>query len=413
VHEFLSLGLNFKDDGRGSWHRPWLFDNEENRKQALLFLRTNNFRRPGSKTARRNLTSLDFADWVNKTFYAGKCVVSERTARNQLVELGGKFGNSIFKKVLCFCVFAPPSPSPPMFVHYCIFCSVCPSQEYNDGHNRKDVVESRLKFVDEMWKLEERMPHWIKRGEQFVHMDDLSLSELAGQPLVCKNTVRVRCFDRHPADSAFSLRQREKPAVLVAQDEMTGHAGDRQTRGWVFSAIKSYQTPEKSPGEGVSVSAFIDGTKILRCTEQQLASINRERASVQPTPLLPIKSNSADKGFICSFQLHIGKANQGYFDAKLYREQAEIAMWIGEELHPGSELILIADHSTTHKAKPEGSLNVDQMAMGWGGAQAKGGLVKIMKEYKSKSSGLIFCFPVVCEFSSSFWRFRSCAFQAG
>jgi hypothetical protein len=50
---------------------------------------------PGQKKSKRNLTATDVASWINLTFYSGKDVVSERTARRYLVRLGGKFGNSI------------------------------------------------------------------------------------------------------------------------------------------------------------------------------------------------------------------------------------------------------------------------------------------------------------------------------
>jgi hypothetical protein len=142
-------------------------------------------------------------------------------------------------------------------------------------------------------------------------MDDLTVQELAEQVLICKNTA---CCIVSPAETlillCFICFQTDRPVVKIAQDEMIAHAGDRQCKGWTFACIQSYQTPEKSAGDGVMVSAFIDGDKVLQVNKLQLASINRKRASLSP-PSCPIQSNSSDGGAICSFQLHIGKNNEG------------------------------------------------------------------------------------------------------
>jgi hypothetical protein len=98
------------------------------------------------------------------------------------------------------------------------------------------------------------------------------------------------------------------------------------------------------------VSGFVDGDKLMQVDKEQLKSINRKRAAL-PEPLPPIISKVPDGGIICSFLLHIGKNNEGYFDGSLFLEQAEIVMWVGEELHPGCELVLLVDHSTIHTVR--------------------------------------------------------------
>lgn len=151
------------------------------------------------KRGQANMTSKDFADYVNTTLLpkysdsTSQLSISPRTARTWLHKLG--FDVRETKRAL-----------------------------YIDGHERADVVLARIEYLESMRKYRWRMVH------------------------------------NEPSDAEkilfATLPKEKRPLIIIYQDESTFHANDDQRTQWCDDTMRTLR--HKSIGRGIMVSGWLN-----------------------------------------------------------------------------------------------------------------------------------------------------------
>lgn len=180
-----------------------------------------------------------------------------------------------------------------------------PKGQYQDGHERVDVVEYRQKTFLPAWsKFEKRMRVWTDHN---IHLK----------------------VDEDP-DSRPDIAN----TVVWFHDESTFYAHDRRTLGWFHEAVGP---KPQAKGEGVSlmVAHFV----------------------------------SADYGYLQSpdgtetarVLFKAGKGRDGYYTNERIIQHAEKAIQILQKYYPNDDHVLIFDNATTHVKRADNALSARHM----------------------------------------------------
>lgn len=171
--------------------------------------------------------------------------------------------------------------------------------QYNDGHERADVVYSRDKvYIPAIKKLEERMHHWRDDRPE---------------------------YGPHP---------KGKRVIAWYHDESIFYAHDRKRKNWYHKSFSKLH--QKGDGHSLMVSDFV--SMDFGWSPSSLDGTRTARRFIKP-----------------------GKNRDGYFTNEDVLEQANELMDILNEVYPDFEHVLIYDNATTHRKRPDGSLSARHM----------------------------------------------------
>ena len=171
---------------------------------------------------------------------------------------------------------------------------------YYDGHERADVVQTRMELIAMLKALEE-----------------------VTVTFTGKNCDTVRWPLLHPD---------ERPVVLVSQDESAYHSNDDIKSEWA-EAGKGFTIKQKSRGSLLMVSMFISELHgILRCNQSQLDTYIREHP--QSHLAAKVAANpSWSRSSTLVLEPGAAPGKDKYFDAEQLIEQTKIAREIFEATH--------------------------------------------------------------------------------
>ena len=274
--------------------------NEELCEKARVYVRAN-----AAPRGRPNLTSNAFCQWVNNDLLPNSVLepgyprkVSVETARKWLHELG-------------FDIF---QLSKGVFI---------------DGHERSDVVESRVKFLRTMTEY------------GFLRPDNAPTEE-AVQAL--------------PADVPHMSKEEGEKHIVWFHDESAYNTTEDTPMLWGEKG----KLPIKAKGRGSSimVSEFIeekDGYLALS-DEQYEFEVGNTSQDVEKSALAI---------------LEIGEQREGYWNSDRFMEQVAKAVKIAEVKYPRYHHVWCLDHSCGHTAFADDALIASKMNKGPGGKQPK------------------------------------------
>ena len=195
-----------------------------------------------------------------------------------------------------------------------------------DGHERKDVVADRIKFVEQTKKDE---PYLVE-FDSFGNILDKS----------------------YPQDCEVGGSQR-RPIILITHDESTFSANDANKQAWLKDS-DTFLRP-KGKGQGIMVSDFL-----LPWSRLNLNHLGAEKLAEGRQKGIPQEAVEL---------FEYGKQD-GYWDgARLLRQLTEKALPIAQFLYPGYDLIFLFDNATSHAIYAKDALRVSNMGKGEGNQQ--------------------------------------------
>jgi len=277
---------------------------------------------------------------------------------------------------------------------------------YVDGHEREDVVESRIQFCHKYlreWEI--YCKRFVRLSRQQVASIDGGLNESDCIPIADNNNPDGYVFEVHEDrlwflkvamlpeyeqmerhQSIRSMANPKKQLVIIGQDESIFHQYLLNHKEWVGPSGERCLNP-KTIGEGFMLSAFKSrefGFGHRPFTEEEVQRINQYRANktyldseaaktVLGSDLKndhPIKSADGDTPFIR--YLLVGKSNDGYWSSAHMAVQFEdvvdccLALY-GDDMN----FLFLFDHSCGHDRRPPGALDAKKMNVSFGGLQPK------------------------------------------
>ncbi|OAV86088.1 hypothetical protein PTTG_30087 [Puccinia triticina 1-1 BBBD Race 1] len=193
---------------------------------------------------------------------------------------------------------------------------------YFDGHEREDVVESRIKFLDKVARL--------RRFSKKYDGDDCGTAVMVDPEILGDN----------------------KETVFIYHDESTIHAKEWPTLSWLLPGATELQS--KSLGRLMHISDFIlesHGRLVLSSDQQEL---NQLACSDAATVIYP------------------GSQGDPWWDmAQLCKQVSEKALPIFKALHPDCQGVFVFDCSSAHEAYGPEALRAQNMNLGPGGKQSR------------------------------------------
>ena len=305
INEFVKNDGEFSHTQQGHYVRDnTLMSNEELCEKARVYVRAN-----AAPRGRPNLTSSAFCQWVNNNLLPNSVLepgyprrVSVETARKWLHELG----------------FDILQLSKGVFI---------------DGHERSDVVESRVKFLRTMTEY------------GFLRPDNAPTEEAA---------------KALPADVPHMSKEEGEKRIVWFHDESAYNTSEDTPILWGEKG----KLPIKPKGRGSSimVSEFIeeqDGYLALSDQQYDFEVARNERQDIGKSALKILK---------------IGEQQEGYWNSERFMKQVAEAVKIAEVKYPPSQgyhHIWCFDHSCGHTAYAENALIASKMNKGPGGKQPK------------------------------------------
>ena len=305
IDEFVQNGGEFSDTQQGHYVRDnTLMSNEEICEKARVYVRAN-----AAPRGRPNLTSNAFCQWVNNDLLPNSVLepghprrVSVETARKWLHELG----------------FDILQLSKGVFI---------------DGHERSDVVESRVKFLRTMTEY------------GFLRPDNAPTEEAA---------------KALPADVPHMSKEEGEKRIVWFHDESAYNTAEDTPILWGEKG----KLPIKPKGRGSSimVSEFIeeqDGYLALSDQQYEFEVAHNERQDIGKSALKILK---------------IGEQQEGYWNSERFMKQVAEGVKIAEVKYlpsQGYHHIWCFDHSCGHTAYAENALIASKMNKGPGGKQPK------------------------------------------
>jgi hypothetical protein len=195
---------------------------------------------------------------------------------------------------------------------------------YKDGHERPDVVQYRMEFLEYLDSLKPYLVEFDENGD-------------------------IKDKEYPPGCFPGSLTQR--PIIMLTHDESTFQTNDGRRHMW----IKEDENPlrSKGRGRGIMVSDFL-----LPCSRLSTAKLSPERRSELNLPL------NATKFF------EFGSMGDGYWGAEdVISHTRDIAIPMFETVFPGYQALFLFDNARSHASYAEDALLVQNMNLGPGGEQ--------------------------------------------
>ena len=304
VADFVSNGGEFSDSRQGHYIRNnTMMTNEDLCERARVYVREN-----AAQRGRPNLTASSFCHWVNNELLPNSVLepgyprrVSVETARKWLHELG----------------FEILQRSKGVFI---------------DGHERPDVVQSRVQFLRTMTEC------------GFLRPDNAPTEE-AVQAL--------------PADVPHMSKEEGEKCIVWFHDESAYNTTEDTSTLWGEKG----KLPIKPKGRGSSimVSEFIE-------EKDGYLALSDEQYDFE------VANTDEDVNKSACATLEIGEQREGYWNNDRFMEQMAKAVKIAEVKYPSSQgyhHIWCLDHSCGHTAFAEDALIASKVSKGPGGKQPK------------------------------------------
>ncbi|KAJ7089009.1 hypothetical protein C8R44DRAFT_598557, partial [Mycena epipterygia] len=211
--------------------------------------------------------------------------------------------------------------------------SLCRVQKgvYVDGHERKDVVESREKLIEHVWL--KVLPFCY----QYEGKPGETLTEIA--PV---------------------LQDGEKIHYPIAHDECCVHANDQANFEWIRDGEQPLR--QKSRGRLVHVSSFI----LEHCGGRTYA----ENEWVPPPPPAPYTAYQIPSFDACRI-IYPGANHDPWWDMPQLIAQVKDAIKIFNIKYPNGVAVFIFDCSSAHEAYSSDALLAHKMNRGSGGKQPR------------------------------------------
>jgi len=274
---------------------------------------------------------------------------------------------------------------------------------YVDGHERRDVVESRARFVYKY--LREWEPYYCHR---FVRLTKEELATAGIPESEClqiedvdanttvfevhedrlwyfKDPLIQEEFNGKPRQQSIRAEPDQKRLIIIGQDECIFHQYLVNQRAWI-GPLGEQSIDPKTIGEGLMISAFKSrdfGFGHKPFSEEEVIKINKYRRNKtyvdRDAAILilgsdkkddfPLRAGNPNTPFFLRYLL-IGKSNEGYWSsahmAVQYEDVVDCCMALyGDEC----DFLFLFDHSCGHDRKPPGALDAKLMNLSFGGAQ--------------------------------------------
>ena len=289
-----------------------------------------------------NMKASGFQKWVNTDLIPkhipGHAKISNRTAKRWIKDLG--FVKTHHKKTM-----------------------------YVDGHERKDVVEDRARFVKEILSY---VPFMQKYG---------NLKEGDDKEEGMKATLPAERYYVNGTEVVTGVAAGAgKELVLVVHDETVIHQNDLENWSYQLESGSS-ACQQKGNGAGYHISGFLsEKFGRLKITEEQwqahLGTLDEAaKLKAQPSEFHKFHFKEGEHAHLeGNLTMFIGVAHRddvhhptGYWQGDDIYKQLEHAITIFEILHPGCTGLWLFDNSTGHSKMPRDALLADGMAKGPGG----------------------------------------------
>jgi hypothetical protein len=273
---------------------------------------------------------------------------------------------------------------------------------YVDGHERGDVINDRVKFISrylttyepycERWiqlsvieakTIEGLNPCWGYKYTTEENIDCIELHE--------DNVHNIDSLRDAPRNMSVRTPAGSKPILLLGQDEALFSQYLIATKSWSGPGGESVLNP-KSEGDKIMLSAFTGrGIGFGRpLTPAELGQINQNRAGktyIDEEAALSVNKKTEKNPFKAGETpfvryLHIGVANEGYWNSNHMALQVEDVVDCLQVLYPGHDVVMLFDHSQGHDRQRDGALNAPALSKGFGGAQP------FMRDSKMKQQDL-------------------------
>ena len=304
IDDFVSNDGEFSESQQGHYIRNnTLMSNEDICEKARVYVREN-----AAPRGRPNLTAGAFCQWVNNELLPNS-VLEPGYPRRVAVETARKWLHNLGFDVLQL--------SKGVFI---------------DGHERSDVVESRVKFLEKMTEC------------GFLRPDNAPTEEAA------------RAL---PANVPHMSKEYGEKCIVWFHDESAYNTTEDTPTLWGEKG----KLPIKPKGKGSSimVSEFIeekDGYLALSDEQYEFEVTNSDQ--------------EIDKSALAI--LEIGEHREGYWNSDCFMEQVAKAVKIAEVKYPSSQgyhHIWCFDHSCGHTAFADDALIASKVNKGPGGKQPK------------------------------------------
>jgi len=195
---------------------------------------------------------------------------------------------------------------------------------YIDGHERPDVIEERVRFLEQ---LEGLQPY-------LVEFDEFGRITPKVYPRGCE------VGGLHP------------PVILVTHDESTLNSNEARSRVW--KAPESTYLRPKGRGRGIMISDFL-----LPCGRLTAESLTIEQRRSLQIPL------HASKTFEFGSQNHAS-----YWSTDdIISHTLDTAVKMFEAVYPGYKALFLFDNASSHSSFAEDALRVQNMNLSGGGDQ--------------------------------------------
>ncbi|CAN0197693.1 unnamed protein product, partial [Ectocarpus sp. 4 AP-2014] len=285
LRDFRGHG-GFKRDSRGVHERDWIMSEGDLKDELIRWMRT-----------QKRLTVKDVQNYINQWLFA-----------NEIGDLS---------RLLSYQVNLPVSMAT---THSWMIALGCKYERatksfYTDGHEKKDVVVYRGKYIDCI---------------EF-HVDLL------------RDNGSVDRFDALRAECKCNRKVRH-----IGQDESVYKAYAREGKEWVVQGVRGLR--KKTEGPGKMVSAFQDERHGfgLPVTDDGKEVLTR-------SPGLRF--------------LQYGKNKDGYWGYDEFKEQIEDVLDVLDVFEPNMQVVVEIDHSSGHTRQREDGLHVGNMNVKYGGKQ--------------------------------------------
>ena len=267
---------------------------------------------------------------------------------------------------------------------------------YVDGHERKDVVDSRVVFCERyLTTLEPYCRRWVQYPiSKCLAIQGLDVKFGYSYFDIVRNEevieFHVDYWNRHGKQGAagqepgiqpttsIRVSAMARPIMIVGQDESVFAQYLLGGKTWIGPNGQRPLLP-KSEGDGYMLSAFVSrefgfGRTL---TEQELARVNEKRRANGAT-YIDTQAAMEIQGTIYKKQLSespfvkylfIGANNEGYWNSFHMSLQLEDVVDCLKVLYPEFDLVFLFDHSQGHARQRENALSALYMSKSYGGAQ--------------------------------------------
>ena len=280
---------------------------------------------------------------------------------------------------------------------------------YVDGHEKKETIRYRWKFVDRYLLMERRMFRWIQMTAEEAAVyeglendkvfpgsgyrykgcnpnddsdDVVDMVEYHVDTLPAFQDIIDASGEKGKYGGWLSVRMQpgERPVICLGQDEAIFKQYIFTKMKWTYRGERRLHP--KDEGYGVMISAF-ESREFgfgypLTATDLQTVNEYRNRhrnyvdkeaanAILRRTTKMPI--TFASNPFCQQFEY--GASAEGYWNYERMVIQLEDCADILKALHPGIDFVFLFDHSCGHDRGREDGLRATKMNSGYGGAQPK------------------------------------------